>query len=526
MVGGLLAGWDRRISARMQSRQGPPILQPFYDVLKLWQKENIVVRRSQNFYILFFLLLVDLHRRAVLRRVGPAAGDLRADAGGDLLRARRLQGQFALQLHRGGTRADPDDGLRADGAADGHRHVHGRRRAFQVDDIASHPTLLVLALPGVFLGFLYTLEIKFRKSPFDLSCSHHAHQELVRGITTEFSGRTLALIEIAHWYENVFLLGWVYLFFAASPALGVAVSLLVFVFVILVDNVFARLKWQTALRSAWVVAAVLGFGNILVLSFLRSSATCLCHAWLQKSPWIIHYDASSCNGCDIETLACLTPLYDVERLGVVNTGNPKHADIFLVTGAVNEQSRRRHPQHLPPDAGAEGGGGGGHLRLQRRHLPRVLQHLRRRGQRDPGGRVCAGLRGAAGGHHRRRGPGPGGAGRKAPGHGRPWRDSIDKILYLRAEKSDAPEILALQKIAYQSEAEMYGDESLPALQQTLEELENDFERMPQREATVLRRAARNAERNRIIVFSRRWSTARSSARSRLCRGRHRLPEPA
>ncbi len=60
---------------------------------------------------------------------------------------------------------------------------------------------------------------------------------------------------------------------------------------------------------------------------------------LTKSPWIIHYDASSCNGCDIEVLACLTPLFDVERLGVMNTGNPKHADIFLVTGAVNEQSR-------------------------------------------------------------------------------------------------------------------------------------------------------------------------------------------
>ena len=48
-----------------------------------------------------------------------------------------------------------------------------------------------------------------------------------------------------------------------------------------------------------------------------------------KSPWILHYDASSCNGCDIEVLACLTPLYDVERFGVINTGNPKHADIFL-----------------------------------------------------------------------------------------------------------------------------------------------------------------------------------------------------
>jgi formate hydrogenlyase subunit 4 len=139
-----------------------------------------------------------------------------------------------------------------------------------VNEIASHPTLLVLMLPGIFLGFLYTLEIKFRKSPFDLSCSHHAHQELVRGITTEFSGRTLAMIEIAHWYESVFLLGWVYLFFASMPALGIAVSLLVFVLIILVDNVFARLKWQTALKSAWIVAAVLGFGNILVLSLLSS----------------------------------------------------------------------------------------------------------------------------------------------------------------------------------------------------------------------------------------------------------------
>jgi ech hydrogenase subunit C len=59
----------------------------------------------------------------------------------------------------------------------------------------------------------------------------------------------------------------------------------------------------------------------------------------KQSPWILHYDASSCNGCDIETLACLTPIFDVERLGVLNTGNPKHADIFLVTGAVNEQSK-------------------------------------------------------------------------------------------------------------------------------------------------------------------------------------------
>lgn len=62
-------------------------------------------------------------------------------------------------------------------------------------------------------------------------------------------------------------------------------------------------------------------------------------SYLKKSPWVIHYDASSCNGCDIEVLACLTPVFDVERFGIINTGNPKHADIFLITGSVNEQNK-------------------------------------------------------------------------------------------------------------------------------------------------------------------------------------------
>ena len=52
----------------------------------------------------------------------------------------------------------------------------------------------------------------------------------------------------------------------------------------------------------------------------------------------MHYDGSSCNGCDIEVLACLTPMYDVERFGIVNAGNPKHSDILLITGTVNTQN--------------------------------------------------------------------------------------------------------------------------------------------------------------------------------------------
>ena len=59
-----------------------------------------------------------------------------------------------------------------------------------------------------------------------------------------------------------------------------------------------------------------------------------------KSPWLLHYDCSSCNGCDIEILACLTPVYDIERFGIINVGNPMHADILLVTGTVNHRNKK------------------------------------------------------------------------------------------------------------------------------------------------------------------------------------------
>ncbi|MFA5034547.1 MAG: NADH-quinone oxidoreductase subunit B family protein [Candidatus Margulisiibacteriota bacterium] len=61
---------------------------------------------------------------------------------------------------------------------------------------------------------------------------------------------------------------------------------------------------------------------------------------LAKSPWVVHYNCNSCNGCDIEIVACLTPMYDLERFGILHVGNPKHADVLLVTGSVNHRNVR------------------------------------------------------------------------------------------------------------------------------------------------------------------------------------------
>lgn len=60
-----------------------------------------------------------------------------------------------------------------------------------------------------------------------------------------------------------------------------------------------------------------------------------------RSPWIMHFDTGSCNGCDLEVWALLTPRYDVERFGAVNRANPKQADILLITGPVTKRCEDR-----------------------------------------------------------------------------------------------------------------------------------------------------------------------------------------
>ena len=61
----------------------------------------------------------------------------------------------------------------------------------------------------------------------------------------------------------------------------------------------------------------------------------------RKSPWIIHFNSGACNACDIETVAALTPRYDVERFGVQLKGSPRHADVLVCTGPVTKQMKDR-----------------------------------------------------------------------------------------------------------------------------------------------------------------------------------------
>ncbi len=271
VVGCLLAGADRIVSARMQGRVGPPLLQPYYDVRKLLGKEDVSVSGVDGLYMTCALVFTAFSGGFFF-------------SGGNLLMSAFLITMAALFFI-----------IAAYSSRSPFAEIGAGRESLQV--MAYEPMVILMAVAfylatgtfqvaGVFdlshpiictiwlafIGFLFILTIKLRKSPFDLSSSHHAHQELVKGVTTEMSGRTLAKVEVMHWCETVLFLGWTGMFFVwggpATLIVGVVFALLAWFLEILIDNNFARVKWQAMLKSAWIVALVCGGVNIAVLMLL------------------------------------------------------------------------------------------------------------------------------------------------------------------------------------------------------------------------------------------------------------------
>lgn len=271
IVGGLLQGIDRKITARMQGRTGPSVLQSFYDVKKLFNKEVIVVNKAEKFFLVFYLIFM-MFTGAIFF------------SGGDILLVTFSFTLTSIFLVIGAYSTNsPFSTIGAERellqmmayepmvllTAIGFYLAEG---TFDIGDIILGELPAIAYLPGIFIGFIFILIIKLRKSPFDLSTSHHAHQEIVKGVTTEFAGPTLALVEITEWYENVLLYGFVYIFFRYNSILSsifaLAICILVYFLAIFIDNTFSRFKWQFLLSSTWIITGTIGFTNILILSLL------------------------------------------------------------------------------------------------------------------------------------------------------------------------------------------------------------------------------------------------------------------
>jgi ech hydrogenase subunit B len=264
IIGCLLAGIDRKLTARLQGRVGPPLLQPYYDVMKLFQKDNMVVNESQNLYVVMYVVFVILSllmlvfdadilmivfvytvSSVALIVGGMSTGSPYARIGSSreimaILSYEPILILYALAIYL----------------------LTGTFKLSALDNVSSP---LLMYIPLIFISMLFVMNIKFKKSPFDYSTSHHAHQELVKGMLTEYSGPGLAGIEIGHFYEYVFLLGLMFLFWKVNIIIGLLIALIAFLFVIIMDNITARVYWQWMLKLSWTVLLIISIVNVLFL---------------------------------------------------------------------------------------------------------------------------------------------------------------------------------------------------------------------------------------------------------------------
>ena len=273
-IGGLLEGFDRKISARMQRRVGPPLLQPFYDVSKLLKKKRSEVTGGQRFLLMSYMILT-VFTGAMLF------------FGTDILMCFLMSSTAALFLYLAGClTSSPYSTLGAQReliqemtyepalllASLGFYLADG---TFDVSGIVGQRVSAIAYLPGFFFAFVFVLTIKMRKSPFDESTSHHPHQELVKGITTEMSGPNLAIFQVTEWYETVFMLGVIFLFIVnssrpvLSSIIGIVVILCTYFLEILIDNTSARVRFQTMLKLTWGVTLCTAGVNLLVLMLMK-----------------------------------------------------------------------------------------------------------------------------------------------------------------------------------------------------------------------------------------------------------------
>lgn len=259
-------GIDRILSARLQGRIGPPILQPFYDMMKLMSKKPISGTKIQ--IICVFVYLVSMILSLVLLMTGQ-----------DLLVMVLVLAMGSIFFILGGFSVKSP-----------YSNIGAQREILQV--LAYEPLIifyvvaiylktgsfmtfkvfelkdpLLYSMPLFVVALIIIMVIKLRKSPFDLSTSHHAHQELVKGITTELSGRHLAVIELVHMYEMALLMVLAMLLFATNLWIGLALGLFCLFATIVIDNITARLTWSDMLRFAWKIGVPITALNLAVIYY-------------------------------------------------------------------------------------------------------------------------------------------------------------------------------------------------------------------------------------------------------------------
>ena len=263
LIGGLVYGFERIVKARMQRRIGPPVLQPFYDFLKLADKRKMIIHSAHAF-------LGIMHFVSLWFALGVLL------LGGDLI--------LVIFLHLLSTALLI---LAAYSTRSIFSHLGANRTAISI--LAYEPVLIIIAvsifiltgsfdaaaafqseqpllykMPLAFIALLLVLPIKLKKSPFDVA---EAHQELTGGVELEFSGIFYEAVYTAKWLDFVFCYALVYLFAGNNMLLGAGLIVFTFFYLNALDNSTARVSYKQMLRFSLTVSFSLAFINLLINSF-------------------------------------------------------------------------------------------------------------------------------------------------------------------------------------------------------------------------------------------------------------------
>jgi ech hydrogenase subunit B len=264
IIGGVVYGFERIVKARMQRRIGPPLLQPFYDVLKLADKRKMIVHSTHAFLGIVHCLSLWFALAVLL-------------LGGDLILVIFLHLlSTALLILAGYSTRSIFSHLGANRTAISILtyepililiavSVFMQTGSFETTSIFNYGDPLLLKLPLAFVALLLILPIKLKRSPFDVA---EAHQEITGGVELEFSGVFYEAVYTAKWLDQVFCYTLVYLFGANNPALGLSLVLFAFLFVNALDNSSARVSYKQMIRFSLTVALPVAFINLL-LSILQ-----------------------------------------------------------------------------------------------------------------------------------------------------------------------------------------------------------------------------------------------------------------
>jgi len=289
-VVGLVTSWvDRKVTARVQARVGPPWFQPFADFVKLLGKETLVPEgsRQKGFLVAPLLALVGVSLGAAALVSGGVLG--KEGFIGDIVVVLYLLTIPSAALILGA--ASTGNPMASVGASREMKlilayelpflivvltAVYKAQAGFMIDKIVDYQAqngAFIWSISGV-IGFIVAIlciQGKLGLVPFD---APEAEQELMGGVLTEYSGVPLALFKLSKaMMLSVLTVFLAVIFFGGMQFKGIDIlwSILKYlvpvVLVVLIRNTNPRLRIDQIMKLFWGPLTVLALIALLLARF-------------------------------------------------------------------------------------------------------------------------------------------------------------------------------------------------------------------------------------------------------------------